>query len=334
MHPIIDLHCDLLSYLALNPKCTPHDLCARCAISQLREGNVKLQVMAAFTKTEPGALQEGLNQIRIYQELALHYSKDFTPFTESFSPFESAAAPITTLLAIENASGVFDEKESFDIGLKRLNHIIDHIAPLFYISLTWNSENRFGGGAHSQIGLKEDGKLLLEQLHQRKVAVDLSHASDALACEIIDFIESQNLDIPLLASHSNARAIVDVPRNLPDEIAREIFRRKGVIGMNFYYPFVGNTEDYFLKHLSHWLEIGGEDHIALGADFFYEGDLFSKNQQDKKNYFDQFQNASCYSRLLQMAKKELGLSDLLLDKFAHRNFLNCFDEKWQLSFTL
>ena len=326
MIPIIDLHCDLLSYLEVKAERTAYDTCARCSIPQLREGFVKLQTMAVFTKTEPGALQKGLNQIRIYQELPLRYLSDFTsvfPTSPDFGSMNAQAhsSPIVILLAIENASSLFEENEPLAEGIKRLNQVIDHIAKPLYISLTWNSENRFGGGALSKVGLKEDGKRLLEELHQKHIAIDLSHASDALAYEIIDFIGAQNLEIPIIASHSNARAIVDVPRNLPDEIAREIFRRGGVIGLNFYHPFVGNSEEFFIKHLAHWLEMGGEDHIALGADFFYEKDLPSSNRDWQKDYFDRYQNSSCYNRLLHFIQNELCLSDVLLNKFAHQNAL-------------
>lgn len=316
--PIIDLHCDLLFYLEGHQQRTPYDLEARCAIPQLRQGHVKVQTLAVFTETNSRSVQRGLKQIRIYQDLPLRYPKDFIHYSLQWnlqSPF------IAISMAIENASGFCEESEPLHEGMKRLDHIIKNIAKPLYISLTWNTENRFGGGALTRVGLKEDGKYLLEELHQKQIAVDLSHASDVLAYGIIDYIEGHRLDIPVMASHSNARAIVSVPRNLPNEIAREIFRRGGVVGLNLYHQVVGESEDFLPKHIAHWLEQGGEHHIALGADFFYEADLPSALRHGKEVFFRNYQDASCYERLLSFLQKELRLDVSSLEKLAYKNAL-------------
>lgn len=314
--PIIDLHCDLLSYLEGDSRRTPNDSAARCAIPQLRQGCVKLQTLAVFTRTAPYSVQKGMHQVRLYHELPLHYPKDLVHY---FPQWNLESPLIALLMAFENASSFCDEGESLQEGLKRLNHIVQTIAKPLYISLTWNSENRFGGGALTRAGLKEDGKRLLEELHQQHIAVDLSHASDALAYEVIDYIEGHHLNIPLMASHSNARAVTAHLRNLPDEIAREIFRREGIVGLNLYQDFIGETEDYLLKHIAHWLELGGENHIALGADFFYEADFPSTNRHGKSFFFPNYQDASCYGRLLNFLQKELKLPEACLEKLFHRN---------------
>lgn len=316
--PVIDMHCDLLFYLQGHPQRTPYDSVARCAIPQLRQGNVKLQTLAIFTQTEPQSVQQGLTQAQIYQKLPLSCPHDLIHYSSSWnlqSPW------IAILLAFENASGFCGEGESLQEGIKRLNHLIKTIGKPFYISLTWNTENRFGGGALARIGLKEDGKRLLEELHQKRIAVDLSHASDALAYEIIDYIEGHRLEIPVMASHSNARAVTNVPRNLPDDIAREIFRRGGTVGLNLYHYFIGESEEMLPKHIAHWLELGGEHHIALGTDFFYDPDLPSAYRHGKEVFFRNYEDASCYGRMLNFLRQELKLSHTLLEKFAYQNAL-------------
>jgi membrane dipeptidase len=317
--PIVDLHCDLLFYLQGSPQRTPYDLFARCAIPQLHQGNVKIQTLAVFTQTARDSVQRGLHQVDLYQKLPMHYPKDFMHYSITKEAYPSAVA---TLLAFENASGFCGEGEAFSEGLKRLYQVINTIAKPLYISLTWNTENRFGGGALTRAGLKEDGKRLLEELHEKKIAVDLSHASDALAHDIINYMDGCGLDIPLMASHSNARAVTSVPRNLPDELAVEIFRRGGVVGLNFCHNFVGENEEFLLKHIAHWLELGGEDHIALGADFFYEADLPSSLRHGKDVFLPNYQNASCYGKLLNFLEKELRLNASILEKFAHKNAKN------------
>lgn len=317
-YPIVDLHCDLLLYLQGHSQRSPHDLVSRAAIGQLHIGNVKLQTFAIFTQTNRESVQKGFHQLRLYQDLLTYYPMEMI----AFSKWDPNSSLISLIMAIENASGFCDEQEALSEGFKRLHDMIQSIGRPLYISLTWNEENRFGGGASTKIGLKEDGKRLLEELHEKKIAVDLSHASDRLAYDIIDYIEGCRLQIPLIASHSNARSIRSVPRNLPDELAVEIFRRQGVIGLNLCWNFVGVKEEDIVKHIAHWLELGGENSIAFGADFFYEGDVPSSLRHGHDVFFPNYQDASCYGKLLNFLQKELRLTSILLEKLAYQNALN------------
>ncbi|WP_075883372.1 dipeptidase [Candidatus Protochlamydia sp. W-9] len=315
---IADLHCDLLSYLEQDVKRTPHDPAVRCSLSQLKAGFVKWQTLAIFTETDSSSVKKGLSQLKIYQQLLRDFPLNMQPYQRSVSTIEEAA-PLSVLIAFENASGFCGEQEPLKVGMARLNDLIETIAKPFYISLTWNWENRFGGGSLTQIGLKEEGKLLLKELDQKQIAIDLSHTSDALAYEIIDYIDQQSLTLPLIASHSNARTLQYAPRNLPTDIAKEIFKRNGLIGLNLYAPFLGEREESILEHLAFWLELGGEDGICLGTDFFYEEDFTSTYQNKEKIFFSQFGDASTYPTLLEFVKKQLKLSDQQIDKWAYQN---------------
>lgn len=309
---IADLHCDLLSYLAGDPKRTPYDPISRCAIPQLQEGKVKLQTLAIFTLTNPHSVKNGMAQAKIFKDLP-------TLFPEAFSHID-ASNRIKILMAFENASGFCSEEESLTEGMNRLQTILKEIGKPLYISLTWNMENRFGGGASTNIGLKEDGKRLLDFMHINKIPIDFSHTSDRLAHDIFNYIDSQNLNLSVLASHSNARHVTEKPRNLPNDIAKEIFHRQGVVGLNFYRHFVGEKEEDFIKHIVHWLEIGGEKQICFGADFFYDDDLPTAFRHDDKMFFPNYAHAGSYGRLLEMIKKHLNLKDEILEGLAHKNF--------------
>lgn len=318
--PIIDLHCDLLSFLEEDAKRTPYDGLVHCSIPQLKEGDVKLQILAVFTRTHAQSVFKAAKQIEIYKSLSSLYPEDFSYYLSSADFFQTK--PIQFLIAIENASGLWDEQEPFERGLDRLNSLIQANHRPLYIGLTWNTENRFGGGNLTKVGLKEDGKRLLEELHGRNIAVDLSHTSDALADGVLDYIEYKSLHVPVLASHSNARRVCDAPRNLPDTLAKEIFKREGIVGLNFYHLFVGQNEQDFVKHIEHWLELGGERQISFGADFFYEGDAFGFSATPtKKPYFSSYQDAGCYPRMLAVFEERLGLSTDLLKGLAYENAL-------------
>lgn len=277
---VADLHCDLLAYLARNPSHTPSDSAVPCGIPYLDQGKVGLQVLAIFTETGSQSVASGAAQFEWYQKLN---------------------GP-RFLLAIENASSFCSEGESFDEGLKRLNEMD---TPL-YISLTWNGENRFGGGVGSDAGLKEDGKRLLEVMAERGIAVDLSHTTDRLAEEIL----ATDLPLKVLASHSNFRSVCNVERNLPDHLAKEVAHRQGVIGLNFVAPFVGGTSIQELcHHVEHAQSLGVIDHLAFGADFFAFEDIPEDRRRDDPYFFEDAPNSSCYPVVLRELSKTLSDSE-------------------------
>lgn len=137
-------------------------------------------------------------------------------------------------------------------------------------SLVWNDENCFaypnatGRGNAEKQGLKKAGREAVELLDELKIIVDLSHLSDGGADEIL-----KGRKIPVLASHSNARAVCPAVRNLTDGQIKKIADCGGVAGVNFCKNFLGEGEsfDCVLRHVKHVIKIGGEDAVAFGGDF-------------------------------------------------------------------
>lgn len=310
--PIVDLHCDLLLFLASGIDRSPFDDRSLSSIPQMQKGNILLQTLAIFTETGKNSVSEATKQIQIFKQLP-QLSQN------AFSLHSRKENAITVVPAIENASGLLGEDEPLDTGLKRFTEWSKTVGPFLYVSLTWNEENRFGGGNATQIGLKEDGKIFLDQLAQTKTAIDLSHTSDALARDILNYIDHKHLSIIPIASHSNYRAIQDHPRNLPDDIAQEIFRRGGIIGVNFVRPFIGKDPSAFIDHIEHALKLGGEDHICFGADFFPEDDLPSTLDHLKPFFFPKLDHSSCYKDLLAILEKRFSRN--VLEKISSRNAL-------------
>lgn len=334
MRPVIDIHCDLLWYLANHSRRSVFHPEVRCSLPQLREGHVQLQTMAVFTLTEPGSTRKAQSQINHFAQLPKAHSGDFS-IVKNYDRIKaySKDQAIQILLSIENASGIFEEEESLTIGFQRLQSLEKDVGKVFYLSLTWNFENRFGGGALTKVGLKKDGELLLDFLHDKKIAVDLSHASDLLAEEIFNYVDKKGLQIPLIASHSNFRAVSDVPRNLSDPIAKEILRRKGIIGFVLCKDFVGAKDIFNLvKQYEHLLKLGGAKQSCFGADFFYEGDLPLQFQRPADQlFFENYSNAGAYEKIFDQWQKHLGLNEEMLDDVAHRNFISFYSENFLLS---
>lgn len=323
---IFDLHADLLCYLANDSTRSPYNEEVLCSIPQLKAGNVHFQGLPIFTVTEGGSSLKGIKQSEVFKNL-------FTNYPHEFKAYQTEGEGIEVCAAIENASSFSEEKEPFEESLKRLETIEQNVGKILYISLTWNSENRFGGGAHTSIGLKEDGEKLLEWMNRKNIAVDLSHTSDPLAYDILNRIEALGYTLPVLASHSNMRNITSVPRNLPDELAKEIWRRGGVIGINFVRYFVGSeSPQYFAKQLEYMIKLGGEDQICFGADFFYDNDVPQLPTRSLDEiFFPEFTDASAYPRLLTLLQRELRLGDQVLKKIAYRNLEKFLEKRCMIS---
>ncbi len=294
---VIDLHCDLLSYLAVNPDRTADDSIVGCSVPQLKAGNVTTQILAISSETNFYSLLTGLRQLEIFKTLSKNQSPIFIP-------------------AFENASSFCIETEPLDNVFKRLEQILTDIRPL-YIGTTWNGENRFGGGCGSQSGLKPDGEKLLQFLSGKGIAIDFAHATDSLARETLNYIDKHSLDLPVMASHSNFRTVVDHMRNLPDDIAKEIIHRDGLIGLVLYKKFLGTYETIYTM-IEHGLKLGGEKNLAIGADFFCIED-FSQILEGDVGFFDEMSDASKYPSLVRGIRNQMSLTEPQIEGIFSKN---------------
>ncbi|MEP5610808.1 MAG: membrane dipeptidase [Cyclobacteriaceae bacterium] len=325
--PVIDLHCDLLSYLESVPNSTPFDSeQIGVSIPNMKEGNVGLQIMAIYTATEKGSVQSALKQSLIFKDLLHKYEDDLTLVKEVDGLARiHDTSKIGILASIESASGLCEEDQPLDVTFRNLEEIISNTESILYISLTHHTENRFGGGNYSKAGLKDDGKALLDYIDGRKIAVDFSHTSDALAYGILDHLTKKNLDIPVLASHSNYREIFSHPRNLPNDIAKEIIRRKGLIGINFVRAFLNNDDpNAMYDHIDHGLKIGGGDAICFGADYFHTGS--HPDPEREPFYFKGQESAVCYPSILK--RLEGRTSSDFVHSVSNQNVMNYLRRIW------
>lgn len=313
--PIIDFHCDLPSYLGFGQERTANDLQVRCSLPQLQAGGVKLQIMALFAEEEKDAALAVRRQLAAFRK-GIIGDGGALPL-KAIEGFE-ASDRLHACLGIEGGRCLLDDGEAMESCFSKLELMEQEYAKVAYVSLTWNHENRFGGGAATNIGLKEEGKTLLHWMDGKKIAVDLSHASDALAEGIFNEIDKCGLDIPLLASHSNMRTVHDVPRNLPHTLLKELLARGGVVGLNLINKFIG--EGSMADHLHYLLQAGGEQNCVLGADFFCSEDWAAASGLDPEDVFpEDFSNASRYPELLMFLKNTLALDEQTLDNLAYEN---------------
>ena len=299
---VIDLHNDLLTYLVASPSHSPYDSATCSSIEQLRRGGVGCLVLPVFAETKYNSQYQLGRQSAIYASLHERYPEAFCPLQD---PVKGA---ISTCFAIENCSTFLSESEPIERGLKRLKKLFSAgIRPL-YVSLTWNQENRCGGGAHSSKGLKSDGERILDAIQGHVTAIDLSHTSDQLAYDILRFLDRTKNSLKVIASHSNFRAVSDVPRNLADELAQEIAHRGGVIGLTCIRKFIGKTSDDYYRHIEHAIALGVKDALAIGADFFCVPGLPPKVLSSfyKEHFFLEIADASSLRIVLREVERRFG----------------------------
>ena len=134
-----------------------------------------------------------------------------------------------------------------------------------FCMLAWNHDNAYACGADfdQRRGLTQRGRALVCELLAQGVVMDISHLSDAGAEDLFSMT-----DAPVMASHSDVRAVCNMARNLARWQIDELIRRRGLIGLNFYRYFIGGdyTLDALLRHADAILEAGGEDVLAIGGD--------------------------------------------------------------------
>lgn len=289
---VIDLHCDLLSYLALANGGIDHPE-VRCSRPQLKAGGVKLQVMAIYTPTDPDSPMAFDRQVDVYQQLIADPISQIRPL----KPIDTLklSDSIVSCVSIENASGLIDEQQPITKALARLDDCERRCGKIAYVSLTWKTENRFGGGNETTIGLKPDGEVLIDYLVHKAIPIDLSHTSDQLAYDILNYLQKKGHQARLLASHSNFRAVTDHPRNLPMEWVQEIVASKGLIGLNFVAPFLGAEPlTALINHVEYAVQHNLLGSLALGADFFFDQAIGTFYNPKQTFFVAPLCDASCY----------------------------------------
>ena len=131
-------------------------------------------------------------------------------------------------------------------------------------SLGWNEGNPLTGSHITGGGLTDQGREYLKEAQRVGMLIDVSHISDKGFWDIMDVTQA-----PVIATHSNSRAVHPHSRNLSDEMFMEIVRTGGVAGLNLYADFIGEQADLdkCCDHIFHFMELDPSGtHIALGGD--------------------------------------------------------------------
>ena len=260
---VLDAHCDTLTVLGGQER----ELGARSArghldLPRLKQGGVRVQFFAAFIA--PGfkwapALR-ALELIDLYHR-ELKRNDALLLHVETAGDIERAAAAgkIAALLTVEGGEALAGAlsvlRALYRLGVRGL-------------TLTWNGRNELADGVGESGGgggLTGFGKSVVREMNDLGMLVDVSHLSEPGFWDVLE-VSGQ----PVIASHSNCRALCDHPRNLSDGQIRALSKKGGVLGITFVPEFLGGREaslGHVLNHIEHAVKVGGVDAVGLGSDF-------------------------------------------------------------------
>lgn len=217
------------------------------------------------------------------------------------------------------------------------------------MQLGYNTPSPFGGGVMSpaETTLTDLGREAIARMNAQGVALDLSHANPATTMAAIE----ATTKTPLI-THAGCAAVHNNPRNKSDEQLRAIAAKGGVVGIYdlFYLAPAGrqpNVGDY-IAHMTHALNVCGEDHVGIGSDTFFGTVEFTEEQRAGWNAQTEQRIAAGvaapeedgrlpYTEGLNRPDRALVIADALLrggysahaaEKVLGANFIRAFGEIW------
>lgn len=263
--PVFDFHCDTALALLgddLNQAGSLRKNNGHIDLERAGQLGGYAQCFACFTTDIPELLQ-GISPIVLFErELAtiqreVDKNNDLISIAYSAEEIEEnrALGKMSAILTLEGTAGI-----DYNPGL-----LEDLWAIGFRVSsLGWNEKNPLTGSNVTGGGLTDLGREYVKEAQKLGMRIDVSHISDEGFWDIMKITEA-----PILATHSNSRAVHNHSRNLTDDMFRAIRETGGVAGYNTCRDFTGENPDLdtVCDHILHFMELDPEGkHIALGGD--------------------------------------------------------------------
>ena len=266
---IVDMHCDTLLSLDENTHLRNNDL--DIDLIKMKQSNYLLQNFAIFTNYDkvkdrvPYVLK---NINKFYKEIEAN--KDLIKQVFSYKDIEENKL-MSAMLTLEEGDVINNDLDILELYYR---------LGVRMIALTWNFKNSIGSPnftpnpdryqmlriLNTIDGLTDFGKEYIKKCNELGIIIDVSHLGDKGFEDVLELSTK-----PIVASHSNARAICDVARNLSDEMILKLHKNNGVMGMNLCEDFISNDSngsvENIIKHIDHIKELGCIDNIGLGSDF-------------------------------------------------------------------
>lgn len=227
---VFDAHCDTANVLFDQSSYFIKENNSHFSINKARKGGLKAQIFALYVNPVYAPYRTIKKALLLYNTLENNF-------------FSSGnAVKVTSTIEMQNA--LKQKKLACWLSLESGNIIENStdILEFFYkigircMTLTHTKNTDWAdssGDEPKHDGLTRFGKEIIKKMNYLKMAIDVSHSSDKT---VEDVLETSSM--PIMASHSSARALCDMSRNIPDGFIKEIANRKGFIGVNFFPGFL------------------------------------------------------------------------------------------------
>lgn len=226
------------------------------------------------------------------------------------------AGKFAILLGIEGLAGIGEDLSKIDalyeIGAR-------------HAMLTWNEENPLATGVkgNPDRGVTELGRKAIKIIQDKKMILDVSHLNEKSFWDVIDASNG-----PILASHSNAKALAGAARNLTDDQLKAIRDTNGLVGLNGFNDFISDIKeeqdvDHLVNHASYIADKIGVEHLGFGFDFFeFLNTDFMKSYSDQEDSLLRgMEDCSKVPVLIEKMRKA-GFTEKDLEMIGGGNWLN------------
>ena len=249
--PLFDCHCDTAVRVWLTGR-SLRENSLHLDLRRLKKFSPAAQVFAVCTETLEDPQVKAAAVIRYFKE-QIEMNSDIVKLCLNSHDIVStmAGGKIAALLSVEGAEQIDDIEMAYALGVR-------------VVHITWNFDNGLCGSVMgSGAGLSEKGRCFVKKAQELGVLLDTSHISQQGFWEVLEISRK-----PVIAGHSNTRALCPVPRNLSDEQFIALKNQGGGAGINLYPEFLGLGRDIdaVFAHIEHFMALGGEKAVFLGCD--------------------------------------------------------------------
>lgn len=278
----LDTHCDTPMFFPQGIHFDQRDPRILVDMHKMAEGHQDAVIMAAYLP-QPKLGETFSSKVAFKVDGPLQYADLI------FDKIEEIVNANNRYLSIARTpSDLYEDKRkgrrSIMLGIENglaLNHDISNVRyfakrGVVYITLCHNGDNDIcdsARGCSTHGGVSRFGEQVIKEMNRCGIMVDLSHAGEKSFYDALS-ISSK----PIVCSHSNCKALCDVPRNLTDDQLRALAKHGGVAHITLYHGFLRNDSQEAtvmdaIAHLEHAISVMGIEHVGLGTDFDGDGGI-------------------------------------------------------------
>lgn len=272
----LDSHCDTPMFFPQGVHFKQRDPKVLYDLHKMTDGKQDAVTMVAYLPQhpKPGELPEGMlprqyaDSIFDQIEAIVAHESDYVALAKTPQQLyeNKAMGKKSIMLGIENGLAIEDD-------IRNIAHFVQR--GIVYITLCHNGDNAIcdsARGTQTHGGVSAFGEQVIGEMNRLGVMVDLSHGAETSFFDALSISQT-----PIVCSHSNCKALCDVPRNLTDAQLKALAQAGGVAQITLYHGFLRKEGEADIRdamaHLNHAIDVMGIDHVGLGTDFDGDGGI-------------------------------------------------------------